>query len=283
MPPLNPTPSNAQMRTRRPARALDAARPRWRHAVWGAALGLALALGVWAPARWLAWGVAQASQGQVQWQDTRGTLWSGSTQLVLSAGAGSRDPLALPGRLHWTLTPTWTGLRLGWRADCCMTQTANLQLRLGLSTLNLQVSDHPSQWPAALLTGLGAPWNTLQAEGQLHLRTEGLQLHWAQGRLLMHGQVALDVRHLASRLSPIKPMGSYRIDLTGTAEGTPTPGLQLSTVQGPLRLSGQGQWVGQRLRFTGEASAESGSEAAFDNLLNILGRRQGARSLLSWG
>ena len=283
MPPLNPTPSNAQMRTRRPARALDAARPRWRHAAWGAALGLALALGVWAPARWLAWGVAQASQGQVQWQDTRGTLWSGSTQLVLSAGAGSRDPLALPGRLHWTLTPTWTGLRLGWRADCCMTQTANLQLRLGLSTLNLQVSDHPSQWPAALLTGLGAPWNTLQAEGQLHLRTEGLQLHWAQGRLLMHGQVALDVRHLASRLSPIKPIGSYRIDLTGTAEGTPTPGLQLSTVQGPLRLSGQGQWVGQRLRFTGEASAESGSEAAFDNLLNILGRRQGARSLLSWG
>jgi len=283
MPPQSPNPTSALMRTRRPARALGAARPRWRPALWGAALGLALALGLWAPARWLAWGVAQASQGQVQWLDARGTLWSGSTQLVLSGGAGSRDPLALPGRLHWTLAPTWTGLRLGWRADCCMTQAASMQLRLGLSTLNLQVSDHPSQWPAALLTGLGAPWNTLQAEGQLHLRTEGLQLHWAQGRLQMHGLVALEVLQLSSRLTPIKPMGSYRIALTGTPEGTPTPGLQLSTEQGPLLLSGQGQWVGQRLRFTGEASAEAGSEAALSNLLNIIGRRQGARSLLSWG
>jgi len=41
--------------------------------------------------------------------------------------------------------------------------------------------------------------------------------------------------------------------------------------------------VGQRLRFTGEASAAEGQEASFDNLLNILGRRQGARSLLSLG
>jgi len=48
-------------------------------------------------------------------------------------------------------------------------------------------------------------------------------------------------------------------------------------------LSGQGQWVGARLRFTGEAIAQEGHEAAFDNLLNILGRRQGARSLLSLG
>jgi general secretion pathway protein N len=251
--------------------------------VIGGVLGLVLAMLIWAPARWLAWGVAQASQGQVQWLDARGTVWAGSTQLLLSGGAGSRDPLALPGRVRWTLTPAWTGLRLGWQADCCMAQAAHLQVRLGASTLNLQVSDHPSHWPAALLTGLGAPWNTLQPEGQLQLRTEGLQLHWAQGRLQMRGLIDLNLQNLSSRLSPIKPLGSYRIALTGTPEGTPTPGLQLNTIQGPLRLSGQGQWVGQRLRFTGEASAEEGSEAALSNLLNIIGRRQGARSLLSLG
>lgn len=255
----------------------------WFFALLGVLLGWSLALLIWAPARWLAWGVALASQGQVQWLNPRGTVWQGSAQLLLSGGAGSRLPQALPGRLHWTISPTWTGLRLGWKADCCMTQTASVQAALGWNTLQLQASDHRSSWPAALLTGLGAPWNTLQAEGQLQLRTEALQFQWTQGRLRMQGLLELNLQGMSSRLSPIKPMGSYRVVLTGTPEGTPTPDLILSTLQGPLLLSGQGQWVGQRLRFTGEASAAEGHEATFDNLLNILGRRQGTRSLLSLG
>ncbi|WP_396434923.1 type II secretion system protein N [Limnohabitans sp.] len=255
----------------------------WRFAMGGALLGLAMALLTWAPARWLAWGVAQTTQGQVQWHNARGSVWQGSAQLVLSGGSGSRDPQALPGRLHWTLAPTWNGLRLGWRADCCITEAASLHLGLGWNALTLRASDHTSLWPAALLTGLGAPWNTLRVEGQLQLRTQALQLHWAQGRLQMQGLAELNLQDMHSRLSPVKPMGSYRVALTGTPEGTPTPGLDLSTLQGPLLLSGQGQWVGQRLRFTGEARAAEGHEAAFDNLLNILGRRQGARSLLSLG
>lgn len=264
--------------------AIDSAsRAVWRHALGGGLLGLGMALVVWAPARWLAFAVAQASQGQVQWLNPQGSVWAGSAQLVLSGGAGSRDPQALPGRWHWTLTPTWRGARVGWQADCCMAQPAQLHVQAGWATWQVQASDHSSTWPAALLTGLGSPWNTLQADGQLQLRTESLQLNWAEGRLQMQGQAELQVQQLSSRLSPIKPMGSYRISLTGTPEGTPTPRLQLSTVQGPLLLSGQGQWVGSRLRFTGEASAQEGHEAAFDNLLNVLGRRQGPRSLLTLG
>jgi general secretion pathway protein N len=270
-------PVRASPQTGRPVRSS------WSWALIGALLGLGLAALVWAPARWLAWGVAQASQGQVQWLNPRGTVWQGSAQLMLSGGAGSRQPQALPGRLHWTLSPALSGLSLIWRADCCMAQAASVQFALGWNTVQLQVSDHDSNWPAALLTGLGAPWNTLQAEGQLQLRTEALKLQWAQGRLQMHGLLALTLQDMSSRLSPVKPMGSYRVALTGTPEGTPTPGLELSTLQGPLLLSGQGQWVGQRLRFNGEARAAEGHEAAFDNLLNILGRRQGARSLLSLG
>jgi general secretion pathway protein N len=170
-----------------------------------------------------------------------------------------------------------------WLADCCMTHAASPQAQAGWSTWQLQSSDHSSQWPAALLTGLGAPWNTLQPDGQLQLQTRSLQLHWAQGRMQMKGLVALQVQNMSSRLSPIKPIGSYQLQISGSPEGTPTPSLKLSTLQGPLLISGEGQWVGARLRFTGEASAQEGHETALNNLLNILGRRQGTRSLISLG
>jgi general secretion pathway protein N len=99
----------------------------------------------------------------------------------------------------------------------------------------------------------------------------------------MQGLVELQAQGLSSRLSTLKPMGSYRVQLRGTPEGTATPELQLSTLQGPLQLQGQGQWIGSRLRFSGEARADEGAESALSNLLNIIGRRQGARSLLSLG
>jgi general secretion pathway protein N len=258
-------------------------RPAWPHALWGSLFGLVLAFAVWAPARWLAWGIDQASQGQLQWRDARGTLWAGSAQLVLTGGAASRDASVLPGRLQWSLTPRWTGADIHWQADCCMTEAARLRVEAGWSSWQVQASDHTSTWPAAVLSGLGAPWNTLQADGRLQLRTQALELHWAQGRMQMKGQAELQLQNLSTRLSPIQPIGSYEAQLRGTPEGTPTPSLQLTTRQGPLLLSGEGQWMGGRLRFKGEASAQEGQEAALNNLLNILGRREGRRSLISLG
>jgi general secretion pathway protein N len=59
--------------------------------------------------------------------------------------------------------------------------------------------------------------------------------------------------------------------------------LRLETLEGSLQLSGSGQWVGSRLRFRGEASALPERESALANLLNIIGRRSGPRSLISIG
>ena len=56
-----------------------------------------------------------------------------------------------------------------------------------------------------------------------------------------------------------------------------------SEKDGVLRLDGSGQWVGSRLRFNGEARAAPGHEAQLANLLNLLGRRQGDRAILSQG
>jgi general secretion pathway protein N len=74
-------------------------------------------------------------------------------------------------------------------------------------------------------------------------------------------------------------MGSYRIIL----QGGQTPTLQLDTLEGSLDLSGRGSWVGSRLRFTGVATAAPERESALSNLLNIIGRRSGARSIITIG
>ena len=169
---------------------------------------MGIAVAVWAPASWLAWGVNKASQGQVQWLNPRGTVWQGSAQLLLTGGAGTRDPQALPGRLNWTLTPAWHGVRWGWQADCCMAQEASIQLSLGWDTQQLRISDHVSVWPAALLTGLGAPWNTLQTDGQLQLNTRSVQLRWAQGRMQMQGQLELNLQNIHS--FPTRRSSDYR-------------------------------------------------------------------------
>ena len=42
--------------------------------------------------------------------------------------------------------------------------------------------------PAAMLAGLGTPWNTLQIEGQLSLLMQGLSVEWNAGRVLVAGR-----------------------------------------------------------------------------------------------
>lgn len=261
-----------------PARPSAAPAP-WAWGLGGALVGLLLSVLVFAPARWLAGAVGQASAGQVLLQEARGTVWSGSAQLTLTGGAGSASATRLPSRLGWQLRPGLAGLAGRLEASCCLAQPWGFQLLPSWNGAQLHMSDSPSVWPAQLLAGLGTPFNTLAPQGQLALSSQGLTLTWAAGRLHMAGQAQLDVQALSSRLSTLRPMGSYRFTLSGGA----APELQLATLQGPLQLSGRGQWVGGRLRFAGEASSAPEHQAALSNLLNIIGRRSGARSIITLG
>lgn len=251
----------------------------WRWALAGALLGLALSTLVFAPARWLSAMVQRASAGQVLLQQARGTVWTGSARVTLTGGAGSQESATLPGRLDWHLVPGLTGARLTLNADCCLQQAWTMRLQPRWNGLRLRLSDVQSQWPASLLAGLGTPWNTVQPQGELNLSTQGLTLDWAAGRLQLSGAAQLDAMNLASHLSTLRPMGSYRFSLTG---GTPVM-LTLTTLQGSLQVSGTGQWVGGQLRFNGEASAVAEHQAALSNLLNLIGRRNGARSIIKVG
>lgn len=251
----------------------------WAWALAGALLGLLLATLVNAPARWLTTALQGAAQGRLVFQDARGTVWNGSAQLVLAGGAGSQDAATLPGRLAWLIRPGWSGLLVRLQAECCMQQPWHLSLLPRWGGARLVLADSLSQWPAQWLTGLGTPWNTVQAEGQLSLSTQGLMLEWAAGRMSVAGRAQLDAAQISSRLSTLRPMGSYRVTLLGGA----TPSFQLETLEGSLQLSGTGQWVGSKLRFEGVASATPERLDALSNLLNIIGRRDGARAIIKVG
>jgi len=253
----------------------------------GIVLGALVGLLAFAPAAWLASAVASATGERLLLTDARGTLWSGSALPVLTGGPGSRDASALPGRLEWNLAWRGLGAELRARQACCLRGEVRALIRPGFGRMAVQVLPAESttlgQWPAGWLAGLGTPWNTLQLGGTLRLTSPGLTVDWVQGRVRFSGEASLDVANASSRVATLDTLGSYRLTLRGNAASGDAASLNLITVDGALRLSGQGEWTGTGLRFRGEAQAAEGSEAALNNLLNIIGRRQGARSVISIG
>ena len=269
------------------ASAPRASTRRW---AWsGGLLGLLLALVCFAPASWLAGSVASATHGHVLLTETRGSLWNGSSVLVLTGGSDSRDAAALPGRLSWTLRPelhAGLALLLTARLDGTINDSLRLRVSPGIRRVGVEVLDQ-SGWaarlPASLLTGLGTPWNTLQLEGTLRLATQGLRLDWADGRWQQTGRLELDLADLSSRVSTVAPLGSYHFSLSGDTGQPGVSAMRLYTVDGALLVTGQGTLGNTGAHFSGEARAAPGREAALDNLLNIIGHREGARSVITIG
>ena len=97
------------------------------------------------------------------------------------------------------------------------------------------------------------------------------------------GKAELEMIGVASRLSTLETLGSYRMSLTGDAANPGISNLSLTTQQGALQLTGSGTAGPAGVRFRGEARATVTEEAALSNLLNIIGRRDGARSVISIG
>ena len=261
----------------------------------GAGLGLVLALVTQAPAYWLTHAIEHASGERVLLPDPQGTVWQGSAQWVLNEGPLNltqatrtvRPPhtTALPTRVTWQLGPRldFDTLRLSLSATvasaCCTPQPVRIDVSPMWRGLRVQLSNHTSHWPAAWLVGLGAPWNTVQPEGVLQLQTNHVQWTYQAGKEQLQGHAELQLQQLATRLSTLRPLGSYRLHV----QGGDTIALTLDTLEGSLQLTGSGQLQNGRVHFNGEASAAPDAEGALSNLLNILGQRQGSKSILKMG
>ena len=232
-------------------------------------VSIAVTMLMFFPATWLASMVEKQTAGRLMLGDAHGTLWRGSA--FIGGAASGNDPLTplLPGRFSWRLSPM---VLLG-------DVDAELENDAALSQ-PVTVTGNWHQWkvspgaillPAERLAALGAPLNTIQPSGQMRLSWELLQLTLQNKNIGIVGAMKLEMNDIGSRLSPIKPLGSY--DLEFDWHGSQAP-VTLKTIKGPMLLNGSGIFANGRLQFSGTAEAEAGQEQRLANFLNLLGQRR---------
>jgi general secretion pathway protein N len=92
------------------------------------------------------------------------------------------------------------------------------------------------------------------------------------------GALALDWQGAAVAFSDVKPLGHYVIHASG--DGGPVK-VQVTSPEGPLRITGQGTVSQGRLAFTGEARGEGEQARDLEPLLGLMGARRadGAHAL----
>jgi general secretion pathway protein N len=239
--------------------------------LWGGAalLAVLVTLLVSLPASWLGEAVEKQTGGRLALGDAQGTLWHGSAFIGGAPGpSGAVTPL-LPGRFEWRLSPL---VLLGRVQMELQNPDALVQpVMITGSWSAWQVSAGVLKLPAEALAGLGAPLNTIAPSGTMQLTWTSLDLARQDKTVAVTGRTTLEMQDMSSRLSPIRPLGSYRLAMDWRGADAQ---LMLSTVRGALVLEGTGALEGGRLRFSGQASAGEGYEDTMGNLLNLMGQRR---------
>lgn len=230
------------------------------------------------PATWLAATLEMQTGGRLTLGDAEGTLWDGSAYIGGAPGGNNPVTPLLPGRFAWKVSPT---VLLG-RVDVELENSAALSepVRINGSWTQWQISHATLTLPAERLAALGAPLNTIQPSGEMRLSWQLLQLALDKGNLKVNGSMHLTMDNVASRLSPVKPLGDYdlKLDWKGSEAN-----VALKTLRGKMLLDGSGTIRSGRLQFSGTAQAETGQEEKLANLLYLLGQRrnQGEKEIIS--
>ena len=230
------------------------------------------------PAAWLAPLIERQTSGRLTLGDPEGSVWRGSAFAGAAADAGAPATPMLPGRFRWTLSPL---LLLG-IVDARIDNPDALDNTLTVSgSWNAwQLGPASLRLPAERLAALGAPLNTLQPSGRMRLSWPALTLSRNASSIDIDGRMQLELTDIASALSPVKPLGAYRLQFDWQGSRAR---LTLSTLSGPLQMEGQGAIVNGRLQFSGEAWAQPGQEQKLSILLNLLGqpRQRGNRNVVA--
>jgi general secretion pathway protein N len=239
--------------------------------LWGGltAFAVAVTVLVFLPAAWLGPMVERQTGGRLTLGDAQGTLWRGSAFIGGAPGEGGSVTPLLPGRFSWRLSPLVLFGQVS--MELANDKALALPVRITGSWSQWQVSAGELLLPAEGLAGLGAPLNTLAPSGVIKLSWNLLDIARQGQTVAVQGRTVLSLTDMGSRMSPIKPLGSYEMAMDWRGQRAD---LALRTLRGALLLSGSGNLENGRLRFSGQAQAAEGYEDTLGNLLNLLGQRR---------
>jgi general secretion pathway protein N len=238
---------------------------------WIALPTLAVILTVLAflPAAWLGPMVEHQTGGRLTLGDAQGTLWRGSAFVGGAPGAGGSVTPLLPGRFSWRLSPLVLFGDVS--MDLANDQALAQPVHISGSWSQWQVSAGQLLLPAEGLAGLGAPLNTLALTGTIKLSWNLLDIARQGNTVAVSGRTVLSLTDMGSRMSPIKPLGSYEMAMDWRGQRAD---VVLRTISGALLLTGNGALENGRLHFSGQAAAADKYEDTLGNLLNLLGQRR---------
>lgn len=243
---------------------------------------------VYAPASMVDWGLKTATQGRVRLADASGSIWQGQGKVVLVDVVAQQRrereqpdavlPLpgvVIPGNIRWQIKvlPLLIGQIQAHARHDSMNQPLDISGTFGAP----RFSAGTIRLPDVSLARLGSPWNTVQPTASLAVSWEPFEIVDGRARAMAH----IELRDVASALTPVRPLGAYRLDIDARKDDTT---LKMSSLEGPLRLSGDGIFNPKRgLNFTAFAEVDESERQKLQPLVRLLGRQEGDRTMIKIG
>jgi len=201
----------------------------------------------------------------IRLSEAQGTLWSGSGQLEI------REQDRRIGDAHelsWHLSPG--ALLLGRLKFELKFGQSGQPFPLTVTWSRIELTNASIHFPAAAL-GLAVPkLSALALRGALSLRVDHLTLSQSE----VKGDAVLEWNRAGSALTPVSPLGDYRLDIKSLHHsGT----VSMRTLKGPLQIDGKGQWSADAaLLFLGNARVPPQLQQQLTPLLRLIAVDRGS-------
>ena len=202
-------------------------------------------------------------------EDVGGTIWNGSLRLHVTApGELTLD------RVAWRFLPMRLAAgEIAFALDATSASVkAKLEAARGFARWRLRdVSAHAD---ASALVAFVPVLAAFRPAGPLDVAAPSVEWNRSEAR----GEAKLEWHDAVTSLSDVRPLGSYRATWRGDGDAGR---IAVTTLQGPLQVTGTGTTSAQGAQLNGDARAEPQAAKALAPLLDLIGppRPDGARAI----
>ena len=233
-----------------------------------------------APAAWADFFVAQATKGAVRLAQAEGSLWKGRAQVLIVPAAlklggdpsPSMESFQLVRSVSWRLTAGFNAFALNLSSDALEGPVTQDPFLLSLGSVS--IPDGRLRLDSFPMEQAGGALAFLKPQAALEMRWSGLSMPQASEQKRV---ISLDIHQFVTSLSPIKPLGSYRVHFSsvGTFTGQAARlSWSVESMQGSvISMSGSGT-VSDMVR--GQLQFKCHRQCEFvDGLLSAIGKKSG--------